>query len=45
MGQGLNYVTHRGQYDILDRVIDVPKTYYKAPAGKVIRNNGRKGRG
>ena len=45
VGQGLNYVTHRGQYAILDRVIDVPKTYYKAPAGKVIRNNGRKGRG
>lgn len=45
IGQGLNYVTHRGQYAVSDRVVDEPKFYYKAPVSKVVRNNGRKGRG
>lgn len=45
IGQGLNYVTHRGQYVVSDRVVDDSKIYYKGPVSKVIRNNGRKGRG
>lgn len=45
VGRGLNYVTHREQFATQDRVVDVPKTYYRAPASKVMINNGRKGRG
>ena len=45
VGHGLNLVIHRGQYAVSNRVVDKPKSYYKGPVSKVVRNNGRKGRG